>query len=81
MTVSSKFFKQLKTERENLKKAKEGGTEGIDTNKIAEIEAKIKELSELYDLNRQLRAGLTKYTQDATNPNCLFPYRCRWLGV
>ena len=66
------IFKQLKTERENLKKAKEGGTEGIDTNKIAEIEAKIKELSELYDLNRQLRAGLTKYTQDATNQIAYF---------
>ena len=66
------IFKQLKTERENLKKAKEGGTDGIDTNKIAEIEAKIKELSELYDFKRQLRAGLTKYTQDSMNQIAYF---------
>lgn len=66
------IFKQLKTERENLKKAKEGGTDGIDTNKIAEIEAKIKELSELYDFKRQLRVGLTKYTQDSMNQIAYF---------
>ena len=66
------IFKQLKAERENLKKAKEGGADGIDEVKIAEIEAKIKELSELYDRKRQLRADLKKYTQDSTNQIAYF---------
>ena len=66
------IFKQLKAERENLKKAKEGGANGIDEVKIAEIEAKIKELSELYDRKRQLRADLKKYTQDSTNQIAYF---------